>query len=230
MEGQSVSAPPPPFAERRLKSDTMQLYTIRQHFNRPRCSDIVATVRSEATAALPSTLRPGGRVAIAAGSRGIANIDLIVKALVAAVRDAGAAPFIVPAMGSHGGATADGQTRILAEAGITDATVGAPVISSMEVVELPGDDLGNRVFMDKAAAGADGVILVNRIKPHTDFHGRYESGLVKMAVVGLGKHAAATELHSFGGKRPARSDPPHLQKYPPHREDTLRPCRGGKRL
>jgi hypothetical protein len=101
-------------------------------------------------------------------------------------------------MGSHGGATAEGQARILAGYGISEETVGVPVVSSMEVVSLPAGGLDNKIFMDRAAYEADGVVLVNRIKPHTDFHGDYESGLVKMAVIGLGKHAAAAELHSFG--------------------------------
>ena len=175
----------------------LHLYTVRQHFNRPQCVDIEGTVRRE-IAALDLSLRAGSRVAIAAGSRGIANIDLIVRASVAALREAGAHPFIVPAMGSHGGATAEGQLRVLAEAGITEEKVGAPVLSSMEVMELPAGDLGNRLFMDRFAAESDGVILINRIKPHTDFHGSYESGLAKIAVVGLGKHAAALEMHSFG--------------------------------
>ena len=180
----------------------LRLFTVRQKFGTPAngagCSDIEATVARETRRSELEKLRPGARIAIAAGSRGIANIDRIVRAAVECIRAAGGKPFIVPAMGSHGGATAEGQTRVLAGYGITEETVGAPIVSSMETVRIPAAGLDNKVFMDRAAYEADGIVLVNRIKPHTDFHGSYESGLVKMAVIGLGKHAGAVELHSFG--------------------------------
>ncbi len=174
-----------------------RLLTVRLKFSRPQCIAIEETVHRE-IGEMPLRLKPGARIALAVGSRGIANIARIVKAAAASLREAGASPFIVPAMGSHGGATAEGQARVLAGYGIAGDTAGVPVVSSMEVVELPGGGLDNKVFMDRAAHEADGVALINRIKPHTDFHGRCESGLVKMAVIGLGKHAAALELHSFG--------------------------------
>ena len=101
-------------------------------------------------------------------------------------------------MGSHGDATADGQADILAGYGISEKTIGAPVRSSMEVVELPQGDSPNPVFMDKNAYESDGVILINRIKPHTDYHGKYESGLVKMSVIGLGKEKQASAIHRYG--------------------------------
>jgi hypothetical protein len=184
---------------RNSKDTTMnrRLVTVRQKFDRPRCVAVEETVRRE-IAALDLRLRQGARVAIAVGSRGVADIVPVVKSTVSCLREAGADPFIVPAMGSHGSATAAGQTSVLADYGIIAEKVGARVVSSMEVVELPAGGIGNRVFMDRAAYEADGVVLVNRIKPHTDFHGTHESGLVKMAVIGLGKHAAANELHSFG--------------------------------
>lgn len=175
----------------------LELYTIRQRFNRS-CSENIAEAVKREMAAVQNRLIPGAAIAIAAGSRGISGLDQIVRSVVAAVREAGCRPFIVPAMGSHGSGSAEGQSRILAEAGITEQNVGAPIRSSMEVIELPVSDFGHRVFMDRNAFESDGVILINRIKPHTDFHGRYESGLVKMAVIGLGKHAAAVEIHSFG--------------------------------
>jgi hypothetical protein len=174
-----------------------KLYTIRQRFNRPLCENVAEAVRRE-FAKVNHCLLPGAKIAVAVGSRGIAALDRIVKAVVDEATRAGARPFIVPAMGSHGGGCAEGQAGILAEAGITGETMGAPIRSSMEVIEVSGDDIGHRVFMDRLAFESDGVILINRIKPHTDFHGRYESGLVKMAVIGLGKHAAAVEIHSFG--------------------------------
>ena len=172
-----------------------ELYTIAQEFPRPRCPDIAAEVHRTLSAC---TFQPGAKIALAVGSRGIAGLAVIVKAAAEVIRSAGASPLIVPAMGSHGGATAEGQVRVLAEAGISTGTMGVPVVSSMEVIELPAGTLGNRVFMDRHAADADGIVLVNRIKPHTDFQGSYESGLVKMAVIGLGKHAGAVEIHSFG--------------------------------
>ena len=174
-----------------------RLFTIRQKFTGTAVSDIEAAVTREMRKCLPR-LKPGARIAIAAGSRGVANIDRIIHAAVACIRTAGGRPFIVPAMGSHGGATAKGQAKVLAGSGITEKKVGAPVVSSMATVRISAPGLGNKVFMDRAAYEADGIVLVNRIKPHTDFHGRYESGLVKMGVIGLGKHAAALELHAFG--------------------------------
>ncbi|HRU33256.1 MAG TPA: DUF362 domain-containing protein, partial [bacterium] len=143
-------------------------------------------------------IKPGSYIAIAAGSRGIRNIHRIVKATVEVVKEFGGRPFIVPAMGSHGGATAEGQKELLESYGITEEYTGAPIRSSMEVVELPSNGLENKVYMDKLAYSADGTIVINRIKPHTDFHGDIESGLLKMCVIGLGKHKQAIEIHRFG--------------------------------
>jgi hypothetical protein len=173
-----------------------KLITVRQKFACPSCRDIEGIVEAEMQRCMPP-LKPGARIALAVGSRGVANIDRIVRAAVKHLRAAGARPFIVPAMGSHGGATAQGQARVLAGYGITEKKTGAPIAASMEAVEIPAG-LDNKVFMGRAAYESDGVVLINRIKPHTDFHGRYESGLVKMGVIGLGKHAAALELHGFG--------------------------------
>jgi hypothetical protein len=173
------------------------MITVRQKFIAPVCRDVRKSVR-DGFENLKFKFQSGTRIAIACGSRGIADLSTIVKATVALLRDLGTEPFIVPAMGSHGSATAQGQQTILADNGITQEIVGARVVSSMEVADLGVSTLGNRVFMDRAAYEADGIILINRIKPHTDFHGKYESGLVKMGVIGLGKHAAALELHSYG--------------------------------
>jgi len=175
----------------------VKLTRIRQQFNDERLEDVEGTLALELQC-LQSQTRRGGRIAIAAGSRGIADIASIVRTTADFVKAAGAEPFIVPAMGSHGGATDAGQEQMLASFGITEQNVGAPVQSSMEVIELPQGDSPVRLFMDRLAHESDGVILINRIKPHTDYHGRYESGLVKMAVIGLGKHAQALEVHRFG--------------------------------
>jgi hypothetical protein len=147
---------------------------------------------------LQSVIQPGANIAIAVGSRGVANIVLVVKHVVAAVKRFGGKPFVIPAMGSHGGANAEGQTEILNSYGVTEQSVGAPIKSSMRVVDIAREEKSDSVFMDEHVYKSDGVILINRIKPHTDYHGPYESGLVKMAVIGLGKHKGALAIHSYG--------------------------------
>jgi hypothetical protein len=174
-----------------------RLIKVRQYFKREYIEDVEDRVRGEILK-LGISIKPGSEIAIAVGSRGIRNIDRIVKATVEVVKEMGGKPFIVPAMGSHGGATAKGQKELLEGYGIREEVIGAPIRSSMEVVELPSDGLVNRVFMDKIAYSADGTIVINRIKPHTDFHGDIESGLLKMCVIGLGKHKQAIEIHRFG--------------------------------
>ncbi|ABG05897.1 conserved hypothetical protein [Rubrobacter xylanophilus DSM 9941] len=172
---------------------------IGQSFPRPGVGDVEAAVRERCRRPeIRSRLRPGMRVAITAGSRGISDIPAILRALAGAVREAGGEPFVVPAMGSHGGATAEGQAAVLRSLGVTEETVGAPVRSSMEVVELGRTRRGVPVYMDRLAFGADGVIVAGRIKPHTDFHAEIESGLLKMAAIGLGKHRGALTLHALG--------------------------------
>lgn len=173
------------------------LVPVRLRWEEPAIADVAAAVREQWRDWAPP-IRPGARIALAAGSRGIGGIAIVVRALVDALLEAGARPFIIPAMGSHGGATAAGQAEILAGYGIREGELGVPICSSMETVELDSTGLSTRVFMDRLGWESDGVILVNRIKPHTDFHGRWESGLVKMSVIGLGKHAGAREMHRHG--------------------------------
>ena len=172
---------------------------IRQSFPRPRVLDIGAAV-NQAIDGLPGIAAAcqGKRIAITAGSRGISQIAEILAATVRRLREYGASPFIVPAMGSHGGATAEGQVTMLANLGMTEATLGAPILSSMEVVEIGQLANGMPVYIDKLAAGADGIVILNRVKPHTDFVGELESGLAKMAVLGLGKQKGASMVHSYG--------------------------------
>lgn len=146
---------------------------------------------------LASRIKPGSRIAITAGSRGIANISDIIAAIVDEVKKCGGQPFIVPAMGSHGGATPEGQVEILKSYGITPENVGAPILSSLEVDVLGYLDDGTPVYIDRYAHNADGIIVVNRVKPHTDFKDKIESGLMKMMVIGLGKQKGAESLHSF---------------------------------
>jgi len=169
---------------------------IRQQFAREALADIEQTVHQQVTAKLQ--IVPGANIAITVGSRGINNIARIAKATADAVKACGGAPFIIPAMGSHGGATAEGQREILASYGVTEEAMECPIRSSMEVVEIDSSGLEMKIFMDKHGYESDGVILLNRIKPHTAFHGDYESGLVKMSVIGLGKERLANEIHRFG--------------------------------
>jgi hypothetical protein len=175
-------------------SDLPPLTRIRQVFPRPRVADPAAELRRELEAS-GVRLKSGGSYAIAVGSRGIANLALLLKGLVDWVKDRGGRPFLVPAMGSHGGATAAGQREVLESYGVTEAAMGAPIRSSMETVELPREGLELPTYFDRHAASADGTLILNRIKPHTCFHGRYESGLMKMLVIGLGKHRQALAVH-----------------------------------
>ncbi|WP_328990275.1 nickel-dependent lactate racemase [Kribbella sp. NBC_01245] len=147
---------------------------------------------------LSSAVAPGARIAVTAGSRGIRDLTLVLRAAVDWLREAGASPFIVPAMGSHGGATAEGQREMLAGLGVTPESMGCPIEATMETVVLGTLSDGTPVHHDAIAAKADGVLLVNRIKPHTDFHGPVESGLAKIAAIGLGNHRGAATLHAGG--------------------------------
>ena len=179
--------------------DFPKVVKIRQTFPRPRVEDVGGAVREQlGREDISSAVRPGMSVAVTAGSRGIAKIDEVLRAVIEGLGELGAEPFIVPAMGSHGGATAEGQVEILASLGVTEEFCGAPIRSSMETVEIGETARGVPVFMDRIASEADGVVLVNRIKAHTDFRAEVESGLLKMASIGLGKHAQALALHGYG--------------------------------
>lgn len=175
----------------------LRLARVRVTFPRPRLTDIDGAVRS-GLAAQRSRFPAHGAIALAVGSRGVANIDRVVTAAAATLKGWGLSPFVVPAMGSHGGATAAGQAQLLADYGVTEDRVGCPVRSSMEVVALDAGDLPHALFMDRHAFASAGVVVINRIKPHTDFHGPHESGLAKMVVIGLGKERQAIEMHRFG--------------------------------
>src|SRR5712691_490789 len=170
-----------------------RMVRVRQTFARQRVPDIPRKV-AETLAAANLPVKRGDTVAVGAGSRGIANIDVIVGAAVRYLRDLGARPFVFPAMGSHGGGTAEGQLDVLAHYGITEATMGCPVRATMDVVQV-GETLGMPVWLDRFAAEADWIGVVNRVKPHTDFKGTIESGLFKMMTIGLGKWKGATQYH-----------------------------------
>lgn len=161
--------------------------------------DIEKAVFDEiARSGMAERIKPGMRIAITAGSRGIRNVDEITRSVVACVKHCGATPFIVPAMGSHGGATAEGQKDMLAGFGITEEKMGCEIRSSMETVLLGYSELGKPVYMDRNAYESDGVILSCRLKPHNAFRGPIESGPCKMMTVGLGKQKGAEQVHSDG--------------------------------
>jgi hypothetical protein len=177
------------------------LYEVRQHFPRPIIHDVEAAVAAEfRRPEVRARVRPGARVCIAVGSRGIARIREIVGAAVREVKALEAQPFIIPAMGSHGGAVPEGQTRVLADYGITAETMGCPVVSSLDVLQV-GTALGVPVYCSRDAAGADAIVPVGRIKPHTGFRAPVESGLMKMLTIGLGKQWGADTLHAQGMER-----------------------------
>ena len=169
---------------------------VRQRFDGPRVADVPAAVRAEfERTGLLRGIRPGSSVAITVGSRGIRDIVAVVRTLVDRVRTAGGSPFLVPAMGSHGGATAEGQRRIVEELGATEAATGALIRASMDTVLVGTTPDGIPMHFDRTAHEADHVLVVGRVKPHTNFSGDIESGLLKMLVVGLGKHTGAALYH-----------------------------------
>ncbi len=177
-------------------SDYPHFFRVRQHFEAPRVDDVPGEVERELSSLrLSQRIKPGQTVAITAGSRGIANIHLIIRGCVAHLQRLGAKPFIVPAMGSHGGGTAEGQAQILHDYGITEAFCGCPIKASMETVIVCQTAEGFPVHFDRHASEADHVFVVGRVKPHTDFVGEIESGLMKMMLIGLGKHEGAKVYH-----------------------------------
>ncbi len=192
--------------------DLPRVLRVRQQFDRTEIADVPAEVRAVlAASGLDRKIKPGMSIAITAGSRGIDRIVEVLAALVAWLKEHQAKPFLVPAMGSHGGATAEGQLALLASLGITEAAISAPIRSAMETVVLGQVD-GLPVHLDRFAAQADGIIVVNRIKPHTSFHGPCESGLVKMLAVGLGKREGAEAVHKRG-PRALRSTVPAMAEF-----------------
>ncbi len=171
-------------------------FRIRQKFARPKLENIGAAVQAGLTnAGLPERIQPGQSVAITAGSRGVANIATITRHCVDFCKQLGARPYIVPAMGSHGGATDAGQAAVLARYGITPESMGCEIRSSMEVIEVCQAKEGFTVFFDRHASQADHVLVVNRVKSHTRFCGPVESGLMKMMLIGLGKQHGAEVYH-----------------------------------
>jgi hypothetical protein len=174
------------------------LYRVRQPELPSPLADIAGRVRAELDRLGIAPRVAGKQIALTAGSRGIHDIAAVLRAAVEYLRGAGATPFVVPAMGTHGGATAAGQVTMLAELGLSEARVGCPIRSSMETVEVGQTEMGIACHMDRNAHEADAVLVIGRVKPHTDFHGYIESGLAKMITIGLGKRRGAETVHASG--------------------------------
>lgn len=181
-----------------LDFEMPRMVDIRQKFEAPSLASVTQAIATQfQRPEVRARIKPGMSIAVGCGSRGVANVAEAAKAVVNELKALGAKPFVFPAMGSHGGGTAEGQAGVLETYGITEAHVGCPIRATMEVVELGVVD-GMPVYQDRFAHEADGVVLINRIKPHTNFRAPIESGIVKMLTIGMGKHVGATTLHTYG--------------------------------
>ena len=173
-----------------------KLHLVRQHFDDHHLEDVEGAVAGElARPEIRQLVKPGARVAVAVGSRGIRNLQTIVSTVIKGLLDMGAQPFIVSAMGSHGGGTQEGQREVLEGYGITSQTMGVPVVTTVDTVLLGHTPAGRPVWFDREAAQADLVVPINRVKLHTDFVGPLQSGLCKMLVIGLGNHKGCSAVH-----------------------------------
>jgi hypothetical protein len=179
--------------------DLPHVQLVRQTTPPSTIADLAGAVRREwLTSRTAKRIKPGMRIAVGCGSRGIANVRTIARATVDALKELGAVPFVVAAMGSHGGATSSGQRELLASYQLDEAHLGVPVVTDMDAVDIGPNSWGQPVWWDRNALAADGVVTVSRVKPHTDFRGTYESGVLKMLVIGFGKQRGADQIHSFG--------------------------------
>ncbi|MEF3312991.1 lactate racemase domain-containing protein [Paenibacillus sp. GYB004] len=187
-----------------------KMVKVRQKFPRPSIApdDIPHKMNDTlAHVGISDLVVPGMRIAITVGSRGIRNIARIIKELVRALQDKGALPFIIPAMGSHGGGIAENQQKIIEDFGVTEAYCGCPIRATMDTVQVGTTSEGHAVVIDSYAAESDGIVVVGRVKPHTAFRGEYESGLMKMMAIGLGKREGANACHAAGWKHMRRLIP-----------------------
>jgi len=178
--------------------DMPPFYRIRQRFDVTAVADVAAAVRDEFSKFdWAAKIRPGQSVAVGVGSRGTHDLKILVVSTIACLKSMGLKPFVIPAMGSHGGGTAEGQTQVLAELGITQDAVGAPIVSNMDVVSLGRIESGAEVFLAKDALDADHIVVINRVKPHTAFRSEVESGLCKILAVGCGRQKGAANMHRY---------------------------------
>ncbi len=176
-----------------------QMVKVRQIYDAAKIDDLAAWTKKEMQAnVLNKEMYKDKRICITVGSRGIPHLDLIVKTVVDQLKAWGAKPFVIPAMGSHGGGIAEGQTELIGGYNITEESMGAPILSSMEVVQIGELDDGTPVYCDKYAYESDGIVILNKVKPHTDFRGKHESGMAKMMAIGLAKHKGASMFHMKG--------------------------------
>ncbi|MDR3353800.1 MAG: nickel-dependent lactate racemase, partial [Synergistaceae bacterium] len=195
----------PILLEEDLRLPLPQMHRVRQTFQRPRLDDVEGRVSEEMSRdEIRRRIKPGAKVAVGVGSRGIKNLNVIVKAVLDGIKKAGGEPFIVAAMGSHGGGTSDGQRDVLSSYGITEDKMGVKIKTSVDVTHIGRTANGIDVYFDKAAFGADMVVPINRVKLHTDFVADIQSGLCKMLVIGFGNHIGCTAVHeenfdAFGG-------------------------------
>ncbi len=179
--------------------DFPEIFPLRQIFNQPQVSDVAGAVRRQILESrFRQRVKAGARIAVGVGSRGIAKVATMARAIIETLRGMEFQPFIVAAMGSHGGATPEGQRQLLASYGVTEETMGVPIRTEMDTVLLGTNSWGEPVYWDRNASEADAVVTLSRIKPHTDFHGPIESGIVKMLVIGLGKRNGAATHHQYG--------------------------------
>ena len=182
-----------------MKENYPSMYRVHQQFDDTAIDDVVGSIRKAFRhITFKRSVMPGQRVAVAVGSRGIHGLPIIVNTVVSCLRERGLDPFIIPAMGSHGGAKAEGQSALLHDLGVTESTIKAPVVSTMDVASLGRLESGAEVFFSKDALSADHFVVINRVKPHTICHAEVESGLCKMLAVGCGKHKGASGMHRFG--------------------------------
>lgn len=185
--------------ENEVPVETPLVQLVRQKAPQPTVADVAGEVRKQwLTSGTAQRIKPGMKIAVGCGSRGIKNYLAIARATIAALKELGAQPFVVAAMGSHGGATPEGQRELLASYHIDSERLGVPIVTDMDAVSLGTNSWGQPVWWDKNALAADGVVTVSRVKPHTDFRGKFESGILKMLVIGLGKRHGADQVHSFG--------------------------------
>ena len=176
-----------------------RMIRVKQVFPDDGLKDVPETIAAQiAQPEIAQRIKKGARIAIGVGSRGMDKLPVLVSSLVSELKQRGAHPFIVPAMGSHGGATAGGQAETISSLGVTESVIGCPIVSSMETVKLGELANGLPVLIDKEAMQADGIVVINRIKPHTSFSGPIESGLIKMLSIGLGKQKGAASCHAMG--------------------------------
>ena len=185
-----------------------KIFKVSQKFEAPRLTDVEGELRVQLRhRSITGLIKPGMSIAIAVGSRGVNKVAEITRTVVEELKTLKAEPFIVPSMGSHGGATAEGQSEVLRHLGVTEESIGAPIRSSMEVNQIATLDNGLPVYVDRLACQADGIVVINRVKPHTAFRGPIESGLMKMLSIGLGKQKGAEACHQLGFKHMANFVP-----------------------